>query len=109
MLGFLILLGIVVNNSILIVYQSLKYYRSGSKSIRESAIKAVKERIRPIFMTTLTTTFGLLPLALLPGSGSELYRGLGVVILSGLLISTFFTLILTPISFIMISRTKNQE
>ena len=109
MLGFLILLGIVVNNSILIVYQSLKYFRSGSESIRESAIKAVKERIRPIFMTTLTTTFGLLPLALLPGSGSELYRGLGVVILSGLLISTFFTLILTPISFIMISRTKNQE
>ena len=91
MLGFVILLGIVVNNSILIVYQSLNNIRKGIEPVA-SVISSVKNRIRPIFMTTLTTSFGLLPLAILSGSGSELYKGLGIVILSGLIISTLFTL-----------------
>jgi len=107
MLGFIILLGIVVNNSILIVYRALNYFRSGEHNIMESSLRAVKDRIRPIFMTTFTTIFGLLPLALLPGSGSELYRGLGVVILSGLLLATFFTLFLTPISIVLINKISN--
>jgi len=104
MLGFIILLGIVVNNAILIVYRSLNYFRSGEMNMINSSIQAVGDRIRPIFMTTCTTIFGLLPLAVLPGSGSELYRGLGVVILSGLLLATFFTLFLTPISIVLINQ-----
>ncbi len=107
MLGFIILLGIVVNNSILIVYRALNYFRSGEYNIADSSLRAVKDRIRPIFMTTFTTIFGLLPLALLPGSGSELYRGLGIVILSGLLLATFFTLFLTPISIVLINKISN--
>jgi HAE1 family hydrophobic/amphiphilic exporter-1 len=56
-------------------------------------------RVRPIFMTTMTTVFGLLPLVLFPGAGSELYRGLGAVLLGGLLVSTIFTLFLIPTFF----------
>ncbi len=98
MLGFVILIGTVVNNPILIVHQSLNLIRSGvsrNEAIRES----LRSRIRPIFMTTTTTVLGLLPLVLFPGAGSELYRGLGSVVLGGLIASTLFTLILVPVLF----------
>ncbi len=98
MLGFIILIGTVVNNPILIVHQSLIHLREGQPP--EKAIpEAVRMRVRPIFMTTMTTLFGLLPLVLFPGAGSELYRGLGAVLLGGLLVSTIFTLFLIPTFF----------
>tara|TARA_Y100001936_G_C15409321_1_gene329021 strand:- start:10 stop:429 length:420 start_codon:yes stop_codon:yes gene_type:complete len=103
MLGFIILLGIVVNNSILIVYKSLNNIRNGIMPTK-SVLLAVKQRVRPIFMTTFTTSFGLLPLALIPSLGSELYKGLAVIILSGLLISTFFTLFLTPMMIVALNK-----
>jgi len=56
----------------------------------------VRTRVRPIFMTTFTSLFGLLPLVVIPGAGSEIYRGIGVVMLSGLFLSMIFTLILIP-------------
>jgi len=59
-------------------------------------LDAVRSRLRPIFMTTLTTVLGLLPLVLFPGAGSELYRGLGAVLLGGLLFATLVTLVLVP-------------
>ena len=89
--------------SILIVYKSLNNIREGLSPI-DSVKFAVQKRIRPIFMTTLSTSFGLLPLAIIPGAGAELYRGLAVIILSGLLISTFFTLFLTPMAIITVNR-----
>jgi len=99
MLGFVILIGTAVNNAILIVHQSLNHMREDSMSPRESILESVSTRIRPIFMTTTTTVFGLLPLVLFPGAGSELYRGLGSVVLGGLLVSTLFTLFLAPTLF----------
>ncbi len=96
MLGFIILIGVVVNNAILIVYQSLNNLRSGEMAHQEAILNSVSTRIRPIFMSTFTSTFGLLPLVVLPGAGSEIYRGIGVVMLSGLFLSTFFTLLLIP-------------
>lgn len=94
-LGFVILLGIVVNNGILIVHQSLNFMSYGMQ--REEAIyESVRTRIRPILMTVLTTFFGQIPLVVRPGSGAELYRGLGAVVLGGLLMSTLFTLIVVP-------------
>lgn len=63
----------------------------------EAVLKAVRSRIRPIFMTTFTTVLGLLPLVVFPGAGSELYRGLGAVLLGGMLFSTFITLVQVPI------------
>lgn len=98
MLGFVILIGTVVNNPILIVHQSLNLIREGM-SRQKAILESVRTRIRPIFMTTLTTVLGLLPLVLFPGAGSELYRGLGSVVLGGLLVSTVFTLFLVPTLF----------
>ncbi|MFQ5718795.1 MAG: efflux RND transporter permease subunit [Acidobacteriota bacterium] len=98
MLGFVILIGIVVNNAILIVHQSLNLIRNGSPAA--AAIpEAVASRVRPIFMSTLTSIFGMLPLVLFPGAGSELYRGLGSVVVGGLALSTVFTLVLVPALF----------
>jgi HAE1 family hydrophobic/amphiphilic exporter-1 len=65
-------------------------------SISAAIIESVRNRTRPIFMTTVTTLLGLAPLVFFPGAGSELYRGLGAVVLGGLLVSTVFTLILVP-------------
>jgi len=99
MLGFVILIGTVVNNPILIVHQALNHMREDGMDLRESVLESVRSRVRPIFMTTMTTVLGLMPLVLFPGSGSELYRGLGSVVLGGLLVSTFLTLILVPSLF----------
>ncbi len=99
MLGFVILIGTVVNNPILIVHQSLNQMREEGMSPREAILTSVRTRIRPIFMTTTTTVLGLLPLVLFPGAGSELYRGLGSVVLGGLVVSTVFTLFFVPALF----------
>ena len=97
MLGFVILVGTVVNNPILIVERSLQLVRDAGVEPTEAILEGVRSRIRPIFMTTLTTVLGLLPLVLFPGAGSELYRGLGAVLLGGLLVSTLVTLVLVPV------------
>jgi HAE1 family hydrophobic/amphiphilic exporter-1 len=99
MLGFVILIGTVVNNPILIVHQSLNLMREAGMTSRDAIIESVQTRVRPIFMTTATTVLGLMPLVLFPGAGSELYRGLGSVLLGGLLVSTVFTLVFVPTLF----------
>jgi len=99
MLGFIILVGTVVNNAILIVYQALDGMRNENLPHREAIRESVRTRIRPIFMSVLTSVFGMLPLVLFPGAGSELYRGLGSVVVGGLLLSAVFTLFLVPAIF----------
>ena len=106
MLGFVILVGTVVNNAILIVHQSLVHMKEGQDS-SEAISNSIRNRIRPIFMTTMTTVFGLSPLVFFPGAGSELYRGLGSVVLGGLLVSTFFTLVLVPTLFSLMLDLKS--
>ena len=96
MLGFVILIGIVVNNAILIVHQSLNNMRNSNMPSREAIRESVRSRIRPIYMSTVTSVFGMLPLVLFPGAGSEFYRGLGSVVVGGLLVSTVFTIFLVP-------------
>ncbi len=96
MLGFIMLVGTVVNNPILIVEQSLVHVREDGLPIRQAVIESLRLRIRPIFMTTLGGLVGLLPLVLAPGAGSELYRGIGAVLLGGLLVSTVVTLVFVP-------------
>ncbi|MDX1518986.1 MAG: efflux RND transporter permease subunit, partial [Gammaproteobacteria bacterium] len=95
MIGFIILLGLVVNNAILLVHQSRLGERNGLNR-REAVHQAIQFRLRPIFMSTLTSIFGMLPLLLVPGAGTELYRGLAGVIVGGMAISTVFTLLLLP-------------
>jgi len=95
MLGFIILTGVVVNNAILIVHQTLNFIREGEPP-QEALLQSVRTRIRPIFITSTTTVFAMLPLVLSRGAGSELYRGLGSAVLGGLTLSTIFTLVLIP-------------
>ncbi len=102
MLGFVILVGVVVNNAILIVYQALNLIREENVGPREAIREAVRVRIRPIFMSAATSVFAMLPLVLFPGAGSELYRGLGSVVVGGLAVSTLFTLFLIPALFSLV-------
>ena len=108
MLGFVILVGTVVNNAILLVHQSLNLMRGGQLDMTEAIVQSIQTRIRPIFMTTLTTIFGLSPLVFFPGAGSELYRGIGSVVLGGLLVSTIFTLFMVPSLFSLVVDLKRK-
>lgn len=97
MLGFLILLGTVVNNPILVVDRARALLAAQpALPVLHAVQQAVASRLRPIAMTTLTTICGLLPLVLLPGEGSELYRGVGVIVLSGLVGAALVTLVFLP-------------
>lgn len=105
MIGFIILLGLVVNNAILLVHQTRVAEREGAD--RATAVaQAVRIRARPIFMSTLTSICGMLPLMLVPGVGSEIYRGLATVIVGGMSVSAVFTLILLP-SILRMGETKH--
>ena len=96
LLGFVILIGIVVNNAILLVHQTLFHIRYEGMDVASATLEATRNRIRPIFMSTLTSVFGMMPLVLFPGAGSELYRGLGSVVLGGLALSAVLTLLIVP-------------
>ena len=96
MLGFLILLGTVVNNPILIVDEMIRGIRQRRLNVRDAVHDAVRLRLRPILMSTLTTIFGLTPLVFLSGAGTELYRGLGAIVLFGLFSAMVVTLVFLP-------------
>ena len=95
MIGFLILLGLVVYNAILLVLQTRNGIAMGLERA-EAVADAVRLRARPIYMSTLTSIFGMLPLMVIPGIGSQIYRGLATVIIGGMFVSAIFTLILMP-------------
>ena len=96
MLGFVILTGVVVNNAILMIEQTMLHLRDDGLTANDAIIEATRNRIRPIFMSTLTSLFGLVPLVIFPGAGSELYRGIGVVVFGGLGLSMLATLVIVP-------------
>jgi multidrug efflux pump subunit AcrB len=86
---------LVVNNAILLVHQTRLAEREGID--RRSAVEqAIRRRLRPILMSTMTSLFGMLPLLLIPGPGSEIYRGLAAVIVGGMSVSAIFTLVFLP-------------
>jgi len=95
MVGFIILMGIVVNNAILLVDRTRSSEREGLTR-RDAVRTALGERTRPILATSLTTLFGLLPMVIIPGPGAALYRGLATVIAGGMLVNTLFVLVLLP-------------
>jgi multidrug efflux pump subunit AcrB len=95
MVGFVVLMGLVVNNAILLVDQARSEMRSGA-TVRAAVESSLATRTRPIILTTLTTLFGMLPLVLVPGPGSVLYRGLGTVLVGGMAVNSIFTLVLLP-------------
>lgn len=110
MMGFIVLVGTVVNNPILIVVQSLNFMRNEGMQAIEAVIESTRTRVRPIMMSMSTTVIGLSPLVFTPGSGAELYRGLGTVVLFGLFFSAIFTLTFIPsiLSLLLQGREKLQ-
>ncbi|MGD2079834.1 MAG: efflux RND transporter permease subunit [Nitrospirota bacterium] len=106
MLGFVILIGVVVNNAILIVYQALNNIRLHGMDYKEAVVGSVRVRLRPIYMSASTSIFGMLPLVIFPGAGSELYRGLGSVILGGIAVSTIFTVFVIPSLLMFVIRME---
>jgi multidrug efflux pump subunit AcrB len=106
-IGFIILLGLVVNNAILLVAQTRTAESRGMN--REQAVRqALRLRLRPIFMSTLTSLFGMLPLLLFPGAGSDIYRGMAAAIVGGMSVSTLFTLVLLP-SLLQLTISKKRR
>jgi len=95
MIGFIIVLGLVVNNTILLVARTRQAEAEGMTRV-DAVRSSLETRLRPIFSSTLTAIFGMLPLVLVPGPGAEIYRGLGAVIVGGILVSHVFTLVLMP-------------
>ncbi len=108
MVGFIVLMGLVVNNAILLVDQARSEIRAGA-NVRDAVQSALATRTRPIMLTTLTTLFGMLPLVILPGPGSVLYRGLGTVLVGGMAVNSVFTLVLLPTLLRLVERPATRE
>ncbi|MDD3804058.1 MAG: efflux RND transporter permease subunit [bacterium] len=108
-IGMLMLVGIVVNNAIVLI-DYINQLRTRGISLCDAVPLAGNRRLRPVMMTTLTTVFGLLPLALSASEGSEMWRPLGIVVIGGLLMSTLVTLVIVPVIYSIveakIKRTK---
>ncbi len=98
LIGFVILVGIVVNDAIIKVDFINQYRREGA-SVREAILEAGRVRLRPILMTTVTTVFGLLPMARGLGAGADLRAPLAVAVIGGLTSATLLTLIVVPVIY----------
>ena len=108
-IGLIMLVGIVVNNAIVLVDYSNMLVRRGY-TIRDAVMESGRSRLRPVLMTSMTTILGMLPMALSRGMGKELYAPLGITIIGGLLISMLVTLILVPTAYAAVHQRKlNKE
>jgi HAE1 family hydrophobic/amphiphilic exporter-1 len=108
LIGAMMLIGIVVKNGIVLIdYASL--CRERGMSIRESVVTAGKSRLRPILMTTLTTVFGMIPLAIDKGEGAEMWNAMGMTVAWGLSVSTLVTLLLIPILYSLFADFGNRR
>jgi len=108
MLGLVMLIGLVGKNAILLVDFANDAIKEG-KEINDALIQAVRIRTRPILMTALSTIIGMLPVALSKGSGAELRNGLAWVIIGGMLLSTFLTLIVVPVMYKILHSGKGRK
>jgi multidrug efflux pump subunit AcrB len=103
LLGVILLAGIVVNNAILLVEYAEQIRRERGASRQDAIVEAGAVRLRPILMTTLTTVFGMLPLALGIGQGAELMQPLAIAVVGGMSVSTFLTLFVVPSAYLILN------
>ena len=108
LIGFLMLIGTVVNNGILYV-DTVDQYRAMGMGLEKALIEAGATRLRPIMMTTLTTVLSMLPLAVGYGDSGELMQGLSVVNIGGLTAATLMALLVLPICYLVLSRKKERK
>ena len=99
------LTGLVVNNAI-VLFDYIEIERKSGKNIRNAIIEAGSKRLKPILMTTLTTIFALLPIALGLGQGAELQQPMAIAVIGGLTVSTFLTLIFMPVLYLIMNEKK---
>jgi HAE1 family hydrophobic/amphiphilic exporter-1 len=104
-IGVIMLMGIVVKNAIVLVDYT-KQLRAGGMTLNEAVVTGGKTRLRPVLMTSLTTIFGMVPLALSRGEGSEIWNALGITVIGGLSVSGLVTLILVPLMYSLVHRGK---
>ena len=107
-IGILVLVGIVVNNGIVLV-DYINQRKEAGMSSYDAIISSVRDRVRPILMTALTTMLGLLPLALGLGEGTEMNQPMGIVVIGGLISSTFLTLYIVPIIYSLLDRQTRRR
>ena len=104
-MGVIMLIGIVVKNGIVLVDYT-KQLRARGMKLREAVIAGGRTRLRPVLMTTLTTMFGMLPLAISRGEGSEVWNALGITVIGGLLVSGLVTLVLIPLAYTLVHERR---
>ena len=107
-LGFIMLVGIVVKNGIVLV-DYINLMRDRGYELNEAIALSGASRLRPVLMTAFTTLLGMLPMALSQGEGSEMWRPMGVVVIGGLLVSTLVTLIVVPVMYALMSRHGERD
>ena len=108
MVGGVMLVGIVVKNAIVLV-DYINLMRDRGYELREAIVISGKSRLRPVLMTSLTTIFGMLPLAMSKGDGSEIWSPMGIAVIGGLIFSTVVTLILIPVIYQMMLRRSDKR
>jgi multidrug efflux pump subunit AcrB len=108
MLGFLILMGTVVNNPILVVHRAVQNVQEEGMDALAAVTEAVEVRLRPIAMSTMTTLVGLAPLVLIPGAGTELYRGVGAIVMFGILGAALVTLTILPALTVIVLQLRDK-
>jgi HAE1 family hydrophobic/amphiphilic exporter-1 len=107
-IGLIMLVGIVVNNGIVLIDYINVLIEEG-RPIKEAIITASKTRIRPIFMTSITTIFGVLPLAIGFGKGAEIMQPLAIAVVGGLTYATLLTLIVVPTIYGLANHKKMKK
>ena len=108
MVGFIMLVGIIVNNGIVLVDYANQLRESG-KDAMNAITEAGRTRLRPVLMTVLTTVLGLVPLAAGMGSGADLIQPVAIVCIGGLLYATLMTLFVVPVMYVMTNRKKEKK
>jgi multidrug efflux pump subunit AcrB len=107
-IGLIMLIGLVTKNAILIVEYSNQLRHRGIELL-EAVVQASRIRLRPILMTSFATIFGILPIAIGLGAGAEARRPLGISVVGGMIFSTFLTLVLVPVVYVLLSRFTKRE
>ncbi len=107
LVGIVALIGVVVNNGIVLV-DSINQYVKEKIKVRDACLLAAKNRLRPILMTTLTTVLGMIPIAFFPGEGSEMLQPIGVTFFGGILTGSFLTLFLSPALYLIFNKRREK-
>ncbi|MGN0906864.1 MAG: efflux RND transporter permease subunit [Bullifex sp.] len=107
--GIVALIGVVVNNGIVLVDAINRLLDEKDYTVAEACLRAAKGRLRPILMTTLTTILGMIPLAFFPGEGSEMMQPIALTFVGGMVTGAFLTLFLTPCLYALLNRNKDRR